>query len=435
MSLLRIMVPTSLGDVATTWPRGLIEPQRLAELTTFGTTQPVDSLNLTRMMRLTTPARRASTLRHVSASRRVLSSSSISTGPFKTVILNEGGSGANISLEEDILRGTSSVSVYERCTHEAEGAHGIISWRVPALGKAELDRLTSAVVISRVGVGVDSVDIKYAGELGIKVTNIPAYGTEEVADTAMAHILNKYRRFSIAVKGVETNAVTTSANTSTQKLCGGARRIRGERLGLIGFGRIGTAVARRAQTFGFEIGFFDPYVADGVDRSFGGATRYRTVEQLVEESDCISLHCTHTDETSKILNRELLTSKIKPGCIVINTARQGLIDDHALGDAIRAGRIDSAGLDCLASEPKLTHPFCVDEDGPFHACGDRVTVTPHCSFFSGASILDMKSMSAREVNKVLQSGTSNNIVNNAWLNLERANSRWEQAMANVAYHP
>ena len=379
----------------------------------------------------TTPVRLTAALRHASASRRAFSSSNTSTGLFKTVILNDGGSGADISVEEDMLRGTSSVSAHDRCTREAEGAHGIISWRVPALRKPELDRLKSAVVISRVGVGVDSVDIKYAGELGIKVTNIPAYGTEEVADTAMAHILNKYRRFSVAVKGVETNAVTTSANTSTQKLCSGARRIRGERLGLIGFGRIANAVARRAQAFGFEIGFYDPYVADGVDRSFGGATRYDTVAQLVEESDCISLHCTHTEETSKILSRELLTSKVKPGCIIINTARQGLIDDHALGDAIRAGRVDSAGLDCLASEPQLTHSFSVDEDGPFRECGDRVTVTPHCSFFSGASILDMQSMSAGEVRKILESGTSNNIVNKAWLNLERANRRWEQAMADV----
>ena len=343
---------------------------------------------------------------------------------LKTVILNKGGASADISLENEILDGVSTISVHESCGPEAESAQGIISWRVPALKKPELDTLKNAVVISRVGVGVDSVDIKYAGKLGIAVTNIPAYGTEEVADSALTHILNKYRRFTTAVAGVESNVVTTSANSSTQKLCHGARRIRGQVLGLVGFGRIANAVARRAQLFGFKVGFYDPYVPDGVERSVGVA-RFESLDDLVSSSDCVSLHCVHTEETSNILNREILTSKIKPGCIVINTARQGLIDDHALGDAIRSGRVDSAGLDCLASEPKLTHSY--DATGPFHGCRDKVTVTPHASFFSESSILDMKRMSALEVKKLFQNKDSNNIVNREWLDMELANERMLRA--------
>lgn len=343
---------------------------------------------------------------------------------LKTVILNKGGGDSDTSIEAEVLKGLSSVSVHEACGQEAECAQGIISWRVPALKKAELDTLKSAVVISRVGVGVDSVDIKYAGQLGIAVTNIPAYGTEEVADSAMTHILNKYRRFTTAVAGVESNKVTTSANLSTQKLCQGARRIRGQVLGLVGFGRIGNAVARRAQMFGFQVGFYDPYIPDGVERS-AAVTRFESLDHLVQESDCISLHCVHNEETSNILNREILTTKIKPGCIVINTARQGLIDDFALGDAIRMGRVDSAGLDCLASEPKLTHSY--DKNGPFYGCGKKVTVTPHASFFSESSILDMQRMSALEVKKIFLSKDSSNIVNRPWINSELATERMMRA--------
>ena len=94
-------------------------------------------------------------------------------------------------------------------------------------------------------------------------------GTEEVADHALTHILNLYRKFSVAIKNVENNVQTNTANTVTQKLCKGTTRIRGQKLGLIGFGRIGMAVARRASVFGFQVGFYDPYVGDGFCKSLG----------------------------------------------------------------------------------------------------------------------------------------------------------------------
>ena len=142
------------------------------------------------------------------------------------------------------------------------------------------------------------------------MNNIPAYGTEEVADHTMVHILNLYRKFSIAIKNVENNVQTTTANATTQQLCKGARRIRGEKLGIIGFGRIGMAVARKAAAFGFHVGFYDPYVGDGMCKS-QGVDRYEELDDLLANSDCISLHCTHTDETHFILNDNNLKNKVK----------------------------------------------------------------------------------------------------------------------------
>ena len=330
---------------------------------------------------------------------------------LKTVVLSNGSPNMDLTLEKAVLSDISTVNHYEDFNSEAADAHAIISWRVPALRKLELEQLHRCVVISRVGVGVDSVDIKLAGELGIRVNNIPAYGTEEVADHAMTHILNLYRKFSVALKNVENNIQTTTANATTQKLCKGARRMRGERLGIIGFGRIGMAVARKAAAFGFRIAFYDPYVGDGICKS-QGVDRYEQLEDLVSNSDCISLHCTHTDETHFILSDDILKNKVKDGAFIINTARGGLIDDFALGESIRNGKIGGAGIDCQSYEPAIFHSY--SNDGPFKGCGSNVIVTPHSAFFSEESILDMKTMSANEAAIVLNTSANNNHVKNAY---------------------
>ena len=349
---------------------------------------------------------------------------------LKTVVLSNGSPNMNLKLEKAVLSNISSVNHQEEFCDDAIDAHAIISWRVPELRKVELEQLENCVVISRVGVGVDSVDIKLAGELGIRVNNIPAYGTEEVADHTMVHILNLYRKFSIAIKNVENNVQTTTANATTQQLCKGARRIRGEKLGIIGFGRIGMAVARKAAAFGFHVGFYDPYVGDGMCKS-QGVDRYEELDDLLANSDCISLHCTHTDETHFILNDNNLKNKVKDDVFIVNTARGGLIDDFALGEQVRAGKIAGAGIDCQTSEPAIFHSL--SNDGPFQDCGDQLVVTPHSAFFSEPSILDMKTMSANEAAIVLNTKTDDirnayyrNCVNEQYLNYDAWYERMER---------
>ena len=190
------------------------------------------------------------------------------------------------------------------------------------------------------------------------------------------------------------------------------------------------AVARKAAAFGFHVGFYDPYVGDGMCKS-QGVDRYEELDDLLANSDCISLHCTHTDETHFILNDNNLKNKVKDDVFIVNTARGGLIDDFALGEQVRAGKIAGAGIDCQTSEPAIFHSL--SNDGPFQDCGDQLVVTPHSAFFSEPSILDMKTMSANEAAIVLSTKTDDirnayyrNCVNEQYLNYDAWYERMER---------
>ena len=153
--------------------------------------------------------------------------------------------------------------------------------------------------------------------------------------------------------------------------------------------------------------------------------RYENLNDLLSESDCISIHCTHNDETHFILNEKNLNHIIKDTAFIINTSRGGIIDDNALGDAIRNGKIAGAGLDCQLNEPNIFHSLS-EKGGPFQNCENKIIVTPHSAFFSEQSILDMKTMSAKEAEVVLHSKNFDfknmfyrNCQNEKYLNFDR----------------
>lgn len=227
----------------------------------------------------------------------------------------------------------------------------VMVWRDPILDAATLRRFRRLRAVVRIGVGVDSVDMVAAGSMGISVSNVPAYGTEEVADSTMSHVLNLYRRTSRMSAAVACGSHTSTVNGDTAAAMasiGPVHRIRGQVLGLVGLGRIGTAVAHRAHAFGFDVRFFDPLAADGIERALGASwlTRCETLAQLLEVSDCVSLHCTLNQSTQHILGADELQNQLKHGAFVVNTARGGLIDDQALVDALRRGTVAAAGIDC-----------------------------------------------------------------------------------------
>lgn len=232
-----------------------------------------------------------------------------------------------------------------------QNADVVMVWRDPMLDAATLRRFRRLRAVVRIGVGVDSVDMVAAGSMGISVSNVPAYGTEEVADSTMSHVLNLYRRTSRMAAAVACRSHTSTVNANTAAAMasiGPVRRIRGQVLGLVGLGRIGTAVAHRAHAFGFDVRFFDPLAADGIERALGASwlTRCETLAQLLEVSDCVSLHCTLNQSTQHILSANELQHQLKHGAFVVNTARGGLIDDEALVDALRTGTVAAAGIDC-----------------------------------------------------------------------------------------
>jgi C-terminal binding protein len=134
-----------------------------------------------------------------------------------------------------------------------------------------------------------------------------------------------------------------------REFANGCARIRGDTLGIVGLGRIGTAVALRAKAFGFTVVFFDPYLPEGIEKSLG-LTRVYTLQDLLFQSDCISLHCTLNEQNHHLIDEQTI-KQMRPGAFLVNTARGGLIDEKALAMALKDGRIRAAALDVVDGEP------------------------------------------------------------------------------------
>lgn len=188
--------------------------------------------------------------------------------------------------------------------------------------------------VSNFAVGYNNIDIDAARELGIVVTNTPGVLTEATADLTLALILAVTRRVVEGDREIRTRGV---CEWEPLKLLGAS--LQGKRLGILGMGRIGTAVARRAEAFGMEV---------------VGVRRGEPVETLLATSDIVSVHAPLTRETHHIIDAPAL-AKMKPGAYLINTARGALVDENALCDALESGRLRGAGLDVYELEPEV-HP-------------------------------------------------------------------------------
>jgi D-3-phosphoglycerate dehydrogenase len=250
------------------------------------------------------------------------------------------------------------------------------------------------VVIGRYGVGVDNIAVDTATELGIAVTYVPDYCVEEVSDHVLALLLAWNRRIALFDQSVKTTGWGSVALDMPML------RLRGKKLGVIGFGRIGQAVCRKALAFGFEVLATDPYVsADAVAQHGGKMVQMPT---LLRESDFITLHPPLTPETRHLIGKTEI-DLMKPTAYLINCARGPLIDEAALYEALQHKRIAGAGLDVLAE----AHPA---PDYPLLTL-DNVIITPHVAFFSQEAVLELEERAAAEVTAVLQGRMPDNLVN------------------------
>lgn len=278
-------------------------------------------------------------------------------------------------------------------TDEICSARALIVWHNTPIAAAGIAKLQNCRAIIRNGVGFDSVDIAAARERGIAVCNVPDYGTEEVADHAIALTLALCRQlFPLDAEAKNLGWVIRVE----PKL----RRLRELTFGVVGLGRIGTAAALRAKALGFKVIFYDPYLPNGADKAVG-LTRVRTLEALLPQVDVLSLHCPLNAETKHLIaEREL--ALLKPSAFVVNTARGAVIKKTAILDALRAGRIAGAGLDVVEDEPLQT----ADE-----AAAPNLIVTCHAAFCSVESKLEMRSTSARIAKAAVLGEPLENVVN------------------------
>lgn len=278
-------------------------------------------------------------------------------------------------------------------TEEICEAQALIVWHNTPIRSEGIARLKNCRALIRNGVGFDSVDIAAAAQHGIAVCNVPDYGTEEVADHAIALTMALCRQLF----PLDAEAKTLGWHIRVEKKL---RRLRELTFGVAGLGRIGTATALRAKALGFKVIFYDPYLPNGADKAVG-IERVRSLEELLARCDVLSLHCPLNDETRHLIaEREL--ALMKPGAFVVNTARGAVIKKMAILDALHSGHLAGAGLDVVEDEPLQTKE---------EASAPNLIVTCHAAFCSVESKIEMRATSARIALPAVRGEPLENIVN------------------------
>jgi len=253
-------------------------------------------------------------------------------------------------------------------------------------------QMTRCRIISRFGIGVDNVDIAAATERGIVVTKVPDYCIDEVSDHAMALLLAAVRKIPLANSMVHAGRWEMPAVVPIH-------RLRGSVLGLVGFGRIPQLVAPKAQAFGIRVVAYDPFIPANV---FAQAhVEGMSFADLVKVSDYISIHSPLMPETKNLFNAEVF-QQMKPTAYLINTARGPIVDEAALARALDAGHLAGAALDVMPQEPPTGSPLFGRPN---------VIITPHTSFYSEESLVDLQTKAAEEVVRVISGQAPRNPVN------------------------
>ncbi len=272
------------------------------------------------------------------------------------------------------------------------------------LGEQSIRHLARCKGVVRYGVGYEKIDLAALDAAGIPFANNPDYGTEEVADHAIAMILSLHRR----LWEHDARARGYSSGWQIYSLKPLPRSNRAT-VGVVGVGRIGTAVINRLKPFGFRILGYDPGQPPGHEKAIG-YERAERLEELFAQSDIVTLHCPANAQTRGLLDVGGL-ARLKRGAIVVNTARGELIEDlDALEAALRSGQIAAAAIDTLLKEPPGDHPLLTAWRNREHWLAGRLVITPHNAFYSDHAAVEMRRNAARTVRLLLDEGKLRNQV-------------------------
>ncbi|XP_043429145.1 C-terminal-binding protein 1 isoform X5 [Prionailurus bengalensis] len=279
--------------------------------------------------------------------------------------------GRDCTVEMPILKDVATVAfcdaqstqeIHEKVLNEAVGA---LMYHTITLTREDLEKFKALRIIVRIGSGFDNIDIKSAGDLGIAVCNVPAASVEETADSTLCHILNLYRRTTWLHQALREGTRVQSVE-QIREVASGAARIRGETLGIIGL--------------------------DGTERALG-LQRVSTLQDLLFHSDCVSLHCGLNEHNHHLIN-DFTVKQMRQGAFLVNTARGGLVDEKALAQALKEGRIRGAALDVHESEP-----FSFSQ-GPLKDAPNLIC-TPHAAWYSEQASIEMREEAAREIRRAI----------------------------------
>ncbi|HWN93927.1 MAG TPA: C-terminal binding protein [Methylomirabilota bacterium] len=286
-----------------------------------------------------------------------------------------------------------------------EDADAIMLYHFIGISARTIQRLEKCKLIVRCGVGFDNVDRASARARGINVANVPDYGTEDVADSAIGMTLTLTRGIHYLNDRLQLG-LGPWIYTQAQPL----HRLRGRVFGIVGIGRIGTATALRAKALGMEVIYYDPFAPQGRDKSLG-IRAAETLDELLAQAHVVSLHCPLTEETKHLINRETI-AKMQPGSFIVNTSRGGVVDVLAVLDAITSGHLRGAAIDVLETEPPAPdHPLIAAWRDPSHPAHGRIIINPHAAFYSEEGLLDMRIKGSQNCRRVLLGQTPYNVVN------------------------
>lgn len=299
----------------------------------------------------------------------------------------------------------ASTSLADLPDEDCAAAEGLMILRFKVHAN-DLKRFPRLRAICRMGVGYDNLDRVAAADRQIMILNVPDYGTTEVADHAMALALSLRRGLLLHH---ETQRATPPAawRYIDDPL---VRRSSVQTFGIVGMGRIATAVALRAKAFGFRVVFFDPHLPNGVELGLG-IERAPTLEALFRQTDTLSIHAPLTRHTRGMLGLKEL-SQLPKGSVVVNTARGPIVDIDALAELLRSGHLAGVGLDVVPVEPpaepvpELIRAYRARESWTL----GRLIITPHSAFYSPQAWDDIRSKSAETMRAALLGPRAQNVI-------------------------
>ncbi len=301
----------------------------------------------------------------------------------------------DLEIERGILEPAGVDLVLPRGRSEAElieGASGVdaIMTNWATTSAAVIGAAPDCRIVARLGIGLDNIDVAYCTSRGIPVTNVPDYCVIEVAEHAMALLL-------ALARNVAWYHQRTKQGTYLLQEGPPLRRIAGRTLGIVGFGKIGRALADRARAFGLRI----LATRRRLEQAEPGV-EFLPLDDLLAQSDFVSLHVPLTDETRGMISVERL-ARMKAGACLINTARGGVVDHDALARSLATGHLAGAALDVQTPEPPDLSRAPYDDP--------RVIVTPHAAFVSAESLADLRRRAATQVVERLAGRVPESVVN------------------------
>ncbi len=300
----------------------------------------------------------------------------------------------SFEIEERII-GNNLISYKEEPIENAK-IKVLLVWHAE-LNEKTLSDFPNLNSIVRYGVGVDNIDLDFCKQKGIKVFNNPDYGVDEVSDTTIAMIMSLGRNINFYnSKAKDLFCVPNSDFPWQENTLSSSMRFKDISLGLIGVGRIGSAVALKMKNIVGNLNFYDPYVPAGYEKVLG-AKRYDLLDKFLENSQIISFHVPLTNETRGMINKSLI-DQLQENSILINTSRGGIIDSlDCLHEGLVSGKLLSIGLDVLPEEPpslskkeKLLSSWAKEDEN----LTDKIIINPHTSYYSPQSYQEMRKKAA-----------------------------------------